>query len=321
MAVYLGSDHILLPVSSKNPVTLLRNAARLRALIAESRTDLVHAHSRAPAWSAELAARLAGIPFVTTFHGIYGSRGALKRAYNRVMVRGERVIAVSEYVAEHARTVYGCSLARIRVVHPGIDTAKFDPWAVPHDRKVALRSEWRVADDARIVLLPGRLTRLKGHRVLIEAMRALTDLNLVAVIVGSEAGQGAYRRELEASARDLPVRFSGHVDDMPTAYAASDIVVSASVRPESFGLVLAEAGAMGLPVVASGHGGANEIVRHGETGWLVAPADPAALANGIRVALAASGTDFAAGARAHIESHFTLDKMHAGTLAVYRELI
>ena len=283
--------------------------------------DLVHARSRAPAWSARSAARRAGVPFVTTFHGAYGARSAAKRAWNRIMVRGDLVTAVSDFIAAHMREVYGCPPERIRIVHEGIDAAAFDPTCVPLREKAALRAAWAIPEDMRVVLLPGRLTRLKGHAVLIEAMRLLSDLKLVVVFVGWDRGRDGYRRELEAQARDLPVRFAGHTDDMPTAYAASDVVVSASVQPESFGRVLAEAGAMGHPVVASDHGGAREIVRHGDTGWLVPPDDPAALADGIRNALAAAGPALAERARAHMLARFTRATMCAKTLAVYGELL
>ena len=321
MAASLGADHVRLPVDTKNPYALWRNSTRLGRLIARERVDLVHAHSRAPAWSARSAARHAGIALVTTFHGAYGSSGAVKRAYNRIMARGDRVIAVSDFIAEHARELYRCPAARLRVVHQGIDTAVFDPAAIPPSETTALRAAWGIPERARVVLLPGRLTRLKGHGVLIEAMRRLADANLVAVFVGSDRGREAYRRELEALARGLPVRFAGHRDDMAAAYAASDVAVSASVRPESFGLVLAEAGAMGLPAVSSDHGGAREILLRGETGWLVPPADPAALADGIRHALAAAGPALAATARAHVLGRFTRAHMCARTLAVYEELL
>ena len=316
-----GGEHFRLPLDTKNPAALGRNATRLSALIAGEGVDLVHAHSHAPAWSAHFAARRRGRPFVTTFHGVYFAGNAVKRAYNRVMVRADRVIAPSNFVAEHIRTVYGCPEARIRVVHQGIDIASFDPRAVPADIRIPLHAAWAIADGVRVVLLPGRVSRLKGHAVLIEAMREFADEDLAAVFVGSDAGNRAYRRELEALAGNLNVRFIGHRDDMAAVYAASDIVVSASVRPESFGRVLAEAGAMGLPAVAADHGGAREILVHGETGWLVPPADPRALANGIRTALSAAGPALAARARARVESRFTREKTNAATLAVYGELI
>ena len=321
LAASLGADHVRLPVDSKNPLTMWRNSARLKALIAREGVDLVHAHSRAPAWSARSAARRAGVAFVTTVHGAYGAGGAVKRAYNRIMVRGDRVIAVSDFVAKRAIELYGCPPARIRLVYQGIDTAVFDPSAVPPREREALREAWGIPQGASVLLLPGRLTRLKGHGVLIEALRRLTDFNPVAVFVGSDRGRDAYRRELEALARDLPVRFAGHMDDMAAAYAASDVAVSASIRPESFGRVLAEAGAMGLPAVSSELGAAPEILLPGETGWLVPPGDPAALAAGIRQALGTAGPALAARARAHVLDRFTRARMCEGTLAVYRELV
>jgi len=321
LAAGLGAGHVRLPVDTKNPVGLWRNSGRLEALIAREGVSLVHAHSRAPAWSARAAARRAGAPFVTTVHGAYSAGTAAKRAWNRIMVRGDRVIAVSGFIAAHVKEVYGCPEACLRVVHQGIHPAAFDPAAVPPRERMVLRAEWAVPEEARVVLLPGRLTRLKGHEVLIEAMRRLADMNLVAVFIGSGRSREAYRREMESLARGLPVRFAGHTDNMPAAYAASDVAVSASVRPESFGRVLAEAGAMGLPVVSSDLGAAREIVRHGETGWLVPPGDPAALAGGIREALSAAGPALAARARAHVLARFTRDLMCAKTLAVYRELL
>lgn len=321
MAAPLGADHIRLPLDTKNPFSLWRNSSRLSALIADEGVDLVHAHSRAPAWSAWFAAGRRGKPIVTTVHGVYGAGCAVKRVYNSSMLRGDRVIAVSRFVAEHIGAVYRFPEERTRVVHQGIDTAIFDPRAVPADIKGPVRAAWFIADGIRVVLLPGRLTRCKGHAVLIEAMRELAGDNIAAVFVGSDAGQGAYRRKLERLAGNLNVRFIGHRDDMAAVYAASDVVVLPSVRPEGFGRVLAEAGAMGLPVVAAGHGAAPEIVVHGKTGWLVPPGDPAALAGGIRLALSASGRAFSARARAHIAGRFTRAKMCAATLAVYGELI
>ncbi len=319
MAAQLGTNHIRLPVDTKNPFLLWRNVARLEALIAREKVDLVHARSRAPAWSARTAARRMGVPFVTTFHGTYSARSAAKRAYNRIMTQGDRVIAISDFIAAHVREVYDCPLERLRVVHRGIDPAVFDPTIITPDEKTALRFAWRIPTGAYVALLPGRLTRWKGHAFMIEAMRSLHDRNVVAVFAG--AGREAYRQELLELADGLPVRFVGHTDDMPAASAASDVVVSASDKPEAFGRVMAEAGAMGLPVVATNHGGAREIVVDGQTGWLVPPGDAASLADGIRRSLAASGPAFAARARAHVLAHFTLARMCEGTLAVYEELL
>ena len=162
MAAGLGADHIPLPVHTKNPLRVWRNAAGLKALIEREGVDLVHARSRAPAWSARSASRRAGVPFVTTFHGAYGASSAAKRAYNGIMVRGDVVIAVSDFIAAHIQEIYRCPPSRIRVVHRGIDAAAFDPGTVPPREKAALRAAWGVPEGARALLLPGRLTRLKA---------------------------------------------------------------------------------------------------------------------------------------------------------------
>ncbi len=319
MAAELGNHHIRLPVDTKNPFILWRNVAKLEALIAQEKVDLVHARSRAPAWSARAAARHARVPFVTTFHGTYHASSAAKRAYNRIMVRGDRVIAVSDFIAAHMRDIYDCPAGRIRVVYRGVDPAVFDPAIVSPSEKAALRSAWGIPTGAYVVLLPGRLTRLKGHPIMIEAIRRLDDMNVVAVFAGG--GREGYRRELRELADGLPVHFANHAANMTATYAASDVVVSASVEPEAFGRVMAEAGAMGLPVVASNHGGAREIILDGETGWLVPPGDADSLADGIRLSLAALGPVFAARARAHVLARFTLAHMCADTLSVYEELL
>lgn len=317
----IGTHHIKLPVDTKNPLEIWRNSMRLTGLFEEENVDLVHAHSRAPAWSSRSAARRSDIPFVTTWHGNYNGGSALKRTYNRIMVQGERVIAVSNFVAEQISTLYAFPSSHIRVIYPGVDTKAFDPASVVPQAKATLRASWNIPEDAHIILLPARLTRLKGHALLIEAMRRLGDKTLVVVFVGSWQSRQNYRRELEALARDQPIRVVGHVEDMPTAYAVSSVVVSPSRRPESFGMVLAEAGAMGVPTVSNDHGGAREIVLHGDTGWLVQANDADALANGIRSALMGAGPCLAAKARAHVLEHFSRERMCADTLAVYRELL
>ena len=317
----LGTDHIPLPTNIKNPIGLWLNATRLSGLIGQRNVDLVHVHSRAPAWSVRSAARRTNVRLVTTCHGNYRAAGALKRAYNQIMVQGERVIAVSDFIAEQIEGQYACPSSRIRLIKPGIDTTEFDPACVSPQDKEAMRATWEIPKEARIVLLPARMTRLKGHALLIEAMRRLADQNLVAVFGGSYRGREAYRRELEKLATGMRVRFVGHIDDMPTAYATSSVVVSTSKKPESFGLVLAEAGAMGVPTVSNDHGGAREIVLHGKTGWLVRPNDPDALAKGIRNGLSGAGPQLTANARAHVLARFTRERMCIDTLAVYRELL
>jgi glycosyltransferase involved in cell wall biosynthesis len=286
----------------------------------------VHARSRAPAWSADAAARRAGAHFVTTFHNAYGAASWLKRRYNSVMARGERIIAISDFVARHVIETYGVPPARITIVHRGVDVARFDPARTSADRIVRLAGGWGLPDGAPVVMLPGRLTRWKGQHILLEALRRLDRRTLHCLIVG--AGSPRYRRELEAEIRRRPLPCSvGIVDecrDMAAAYMLADVVVSASTEPEGFGRVIVEAQAMGRPVIATSHGGAMETVVPGETGWLVPPGDAGALAEALTLALDLAPEergDLAARAMAHVRANFTVAAMTQRTIAVYEELL
>ena len=168
-----GGKHVTLPLDSKNPITMWRNVGRLHRLIREWEIAIVHARSRAPAWSAWYAARRDGVRFLTTFHGFYSARTALKRRYNAIMTRGERVIAVSTFIAEHVAEVYGVPRSRLRTVSRGIDTRLFDPARVSAERIARLREAWLAGGEGPVVMLPGRLSRWKGHATAVEAMARL----------------------------------------------------------------------------------------------------------------------------------------------------
>src|SRR5215469_8908044 len=193
-----GARHLTLRLASKNPLVMRRNAHALVRLIRELGIDLVHARSRAPAWSAWAAARATGCRFVTTFHNAYGAQPAFKRRYNAVMARGERVIAISQFVGDHAASVYSIGRDRLRIIPRGVDLASFDPRKVGGQRIIALARQWRVPADARVVMLPGRLTRWKGGLDLISAIGALSRRDLCCVLVGSEQRRG-FRREHETA--------------------------------------------------------------------------------------------------------------------------
>ncbi len=324
-----GAVHVALPVDSKNPFVMRRNIDRLREVIDAHGVSLVHARSRAPAWSAFYAARRAGLPFVTTFHGTYNAGNRLKRWYNSVMARGDRVIAISEFIAHHVVDIYDADPARIRIIPRGIDLVSFDPAHIGAERLVTLAREWRLPDGAPVVILPGRLSRWKGQGVLIAAIGRLGRRDICCLLVGGDDGRRArYRGELEnlVRAHGLAgvVRLVDHCRDMPAAYMLADVVVSASTDPEAFGRVVAEAQAMGRPVVAPDHGGAREIVLPGDTGWLVAPGDPRALAEAIAEALAldpAAREALAGRAIERMRANFSREQMCNATLAVYAELL
>jgi glycosyltransferase involved in cell wall biosynthesis len=320
-----GGRNLILDLNRRGARAIWRNAAALAALIRAEHVDIVHARSRAPAWSAWLAARRTGVHFVTTYHAPYGEELPLKRHYNAIMARGERVIAISHSIAALIQARHHIDPARIRVIPRGVDPAIFDPDSVGTDR---MGRHWRVPDGQLTIMLPGRLTRWKGQQVLIEALARMTHRDVCVVLVGADQGRRAYSAELSALAQHLGVadrvRMVGHCEDMPAAFSLSDVVVNASVEPEGFGRVVIEAQAMARPVIATDHGGAVETIAHGATGWRVPPGDPAALAAALDHVLAMSFADraaFGARARAAVQAHYTVQAMQAATIDVYREVL
>ncbi len=324
----VGGEHVTLPLASKSPWRIRRNTARLVEVIERHGVELVHARSRAPAWSALWAARRSGRPFVTTVHAPYSLGLPFKRLYNSVMTRGARVICISEFIRRHVQETYGADPARLRLVHRGVDLEVFDPARVSPERVIQLARRWRLPDGVPVIMLPGRLTRWKGQADLLHAAARLTDLEFVVALVGDDQGRSAYRAELEELIARLDLRakamIAGPCNDMAAAYMLSDVVVSASTAPEGFGRVVGEAQAMGRPVVASDHGGAPEQLLPGETGLLYPPGDIDALAAALRQALAldeAARAALADQAIARVQADFSKAAMCAATLAVYREVL
>ena len=327
-----GAQHITLPLNTKNPLAIHRNIAALAQVIGDNAVDIVHARSRAPAWSARAAAAARGVPFVTTFHGVYslGPFG-LKRFYNRVMAGGEIVIAVSEFMREHVMREYGEPAERMRMIHRGVDLNLFDPNHVSSTRLIQLTSKWRLQESTQVVMLPGRLTALKGHDVLIDAIAELKrrgggHVDLRCVMVGQDHGRTSHRSHITgyAAARGVDVHIVDDCNDMAAAYMATDVVVSASTRPEAFGRVIVEAQAMGRPVVAPSHGPSAEIIIPGVTGWLFTPSDPVSLADVLDRALRLTQDErirLAEAAIARVREHFSKAEMCAKTLAVYEEIM
>ncbi len=324
-----GVKHIQLPVQSKNPLVMRANIGRLEEVIRQYGVDILHARSRAPAWSAFYAAERTGTHFLTTFHGTYnGGLMGLKTAYNAIMTRGERVIAISQFIGDHIQAVYRTDPRKIRVVHRGIDLDKFDPARVSQERIIQLAQRWRLPDGCPVVMLPGRLTRWKGQKVLIEALAVLGRRDLRCLLVGSDQGRTAYTEELQAQIerRGLTdvVHILGDCNDMPAAYMLTDVVVSASTDPEAFGRVIVEAQAMGRPVVATDNGAGRENVLDGQTGLLVAPDDAAAMALALDRILAIGAEERelrAAVAIRFARENFSRQLMCARTLGVYREVL
>lgn len=323
-----GGIHIQLPVHSKNPLIMMQNVGRLRKLIREHDVDIVHARSRAPAWSCYRACAGTDARFMTTCHAPYNFTGDAKKFYNSSIARGERVIAISHYVADYLRHHYRLDESRIRVIHRGVALEKFHPTAVTPERMIKLARKWRIPDGTSVIMMPGRLTRWKGHHVLIDAIAKLGRTDIFCILIGADQGRTGYRQELEETIRakglEGQIRIVDHCDDMPSAYMLATVVVSASTDPEGFGRIPVEAQAMGRPVIATDHGGARETIVRGETGWLIPPSDSQALSRAINEALSLNPTQraiLATRAMAHIAGHFTREKMGDETLNVYAELL
>jgi glycosyltransferase involved in cell wall biosynthesis len=334
----VGGEIVREPMASKNPFTILANARRLRHLIEERGIDLVHARSRAPAWSALIAARRTGRPFVTTYHGSYGEPGPLKKIYNSVMGRGDRVIANSRYTAGLITSRHRAAEPRVRVIYRGVDEHVFDASAVAPDAVAKLRSHWGLPPETKIVLQAARLTRPKGHSQTIEAARLLHDEgalhDTVIVFAGEASDESAYRQELLALigryGLEDKVRLVGHCQDMRTAFLSAYVALMPSLMPETFGRTSIEAQAMGRPVILSDLGALPETIvspeqdQSGFTGWLVPPGDAAALATRIKRALNLAPdarTALGTRARQHVTAEFSLRQMQQATLAVYDELL
>lgn len=330
--VSAGSALVEMPVQSKNPATILANAARLALLIEREKVSVVHVRSRAPAFSALVAARTLRVPLVATYHGVYGGGGPLKRWYNAIMTRGDVVIANSAYTRAHVIAEHRVDPARVVAIPRGVDLARFDPERVSAERLAALGAQWGLAaDEPRLkVLLAGRLTRWKGQALLIEAaarLKAEGGPGLLVLLAGDDQGRRGYRAELEAAIAQAGledgVRLVGHCDDMPAAYRLADVVCAPSLKPEAFGRTAVEPQAMGRPVLAADHGATRETVVPGETGWLVAPGDAAAWARALDEAARAGPERRAAMGRAgqaRVRRLYSVEAMCEATLAVYTRL-
>lgn len=333
-----GGVWLPFPAKTKNPLAMALNVPKLARLIREEGVDLVHARSRAPAWVALAAARMTKRPFVTTYHGSYAGRTAVKIAYNSVMARGDVVIANSDFTADLINQHHPFARDRVRVIHRGTDFRRFAAGMVDPERVAGLRAHWGVEPDARLVLLSARLTGWKGQKVLIEAAKRLVERGLGDVryiLAGDAQGRDAYVKELDDAIRrkglDGVVRRVGHCEDMPAAFMAAAVVVVPSTEPEAFGRVAVEAQAMGAPVVVSELGAVVETVMAPprvaaaeRTGWSVPAGDAEALADAVGEALSLGATardGLASRARAHVLKRFSLERMISETLDVYTALL
>ncbi|NNE41259.1 MAG: glycosyltransferase family 4 protein [Marinicaulis sp.] len=328
---------------AKDPISLWKNARRLCEIISENEVEIIHARSRAPAWSAYIAARNSSIPFVTTHHRGFALAGPFKNFYNSSLLRGDLVIANSAFTANAIRASNAINPAKLRSISRGVDLAAFDPDTVSPDRIRAVFASWGVPGDdvggegesSLRMLLPARLTRWKGHKAAIQAiaanksqMRAGNMPKLTLVFCGGAQGGSSYETSLRALVEKRGVRemvhFVGECADMPAAYGWADVVLSPSVKPEPFGRAPIEAGAMKKPVIAFDHGGVRETVAHGVTGILVEPGNEGAFARALFDFAAMSSSDrieMGARARGRVTERYSVAKMVEATLDAYRDVI
>ena len=326
---------IKLPVHSKNPLIIFINFLALIGVILINNISIVHARSRAPAWSCLLAAKVTGRKFVTTFHGTYNFNSKIKRFYNSVMVRSDLIIAGSNFIFSHIKenyTKYFDAKNKLLVIFRGINVDYFDPTTKLESDEKKLLKEWQIEKDKKIILLPGRLTGWKGQEVFIEAVNLVnTELGyeaFYAVILGSEQGRELYKKKLirltEQHRLINQVKFIDHCKDMALAYKVSDIVVSASIEPEAFGRVAVEAQSMERPIIASNIGGSNETVVDEKTGFLFDSNNAKSLSKKILKVLSmdeASLQSIGKEGRKNIIQKFNVEKMCFSTYSEYKKIL
>jgi glycosyltransferase involved in cell wall biosynthesis len=322
-----------MPVQTKNPLVMLGNAARLVALIRQEKVTIVHARSRAPAFSALWAAHVTDTPFVATYHGVYKAQSRLKRWYNAVMTRGDLVIANSDYTREHVLSEHHVDPAKLVTIPRGVDFDRFDPALVPADRVEALRTAWGIAsgDTRTRILLAGRLTRIKGHLTVVEAARRMAAAgrrDFLILFAGDDQGRTGYAAEVQRAIDDAglsdSIRIVGHCDDMPAAYLLADLAILPTTVPESFGRAAVEPQAMGRPVIASNHGGVTETVVEGHTGWLAPVEDADAWAKAMARAIdlgPVKRREMGEVGRRRARQLYSADAMCAQTLAAYQRVL
>lgn len=334
--VAAGARHIEMPVASKNPITIIANGQRLAALMRAENVDIIHARSRAPAWSALIAARKTNRAFVTTYHSEYSERGRIKNWYNSVMARSDTVIAVSHYMAKLIRERYKTPEERIAVIQRAFDPARFEAAALEPARIASLRQSWNVAADDRVALLAGRITRRKAQDHLVEAMGILKQRGAfvpIAVLAG-EIEKADFAATLKSRATELGVadrlRMPGHVGDMAAAYRAVDVMLNISEQ-EGLPRVALEAQAMGTPVIVSDTGPGREVAQtppdvspDQATGLRVPYAEPAKLADALEEFFSwAPDRRRAMGDRAasFVRGRFSLERLTSSTLEVYERVL
>ena len=326
---------IRLPVHSKNPLLMILNSIILICIILIFNISIVHARSRAPAWSCLLATKITGRKFVTTFHGTYNFKGKFKKFYNSVMVRSNLIIAGSNFIFSHIKENYSEFIdikKKLLVIFRGINIDYFDPSTKLEIEEKKLLQKWDIKDNKKIILLPGRLTGWKGHELFLESIN-LVNIKLgyeafYVVILGNDQGRNLYKKKLlgltEKYRMTKQVKFIDHCNDMALAYKVSDIIISASIEPEAFGRVAVEAQSMQKLIIASNIGGSNETIDDEKTGLLFKSGDAKSLCDKIiqgftmdESSLKIMGNE----GRKNIIKKFNVEKMCFSTYSEYKRLL
>ena len=326
---------IKLPVHSKNPFLMLFNSIALIFIILLNNISIVHARSRAPAWSCLFATKITRRKFVTTFHGTYNFKNSLKKFYNSVMVRSDLIIAGSNFIFSHINKNYPKYLdlkKKFLVIFRGINVDYFDSSTTLDSEESRLISDWEVDKNKKIILMPGRLTAWKGQETFIEALNLVNKElgydSFNAVILGSDQGRDIYTKKIKRLAEQYrltsQLKFIEHCKNMPLAYKISDIVVSASVEPEAFGRVAVEAQSMEKPIIASDIGGSKETISDNVTGFLFQSGNAEALSKKIVEALQLDESrlkSIGIEGRKNIIKKFNVEKMCFSTYSEYKKLL
>ena len=326
---------IKLPVHTKNPILIIINSIILAVLILFLNISIVHARSRAPAWSCYIATKLTARKFVTTFHGTYNFKSSIKKFYNSVMVKSDLLIAGSNFIFSHVSENYKRFLnskKKFLVIFRGINTEYFDADTIKLKNVEKLKNSWKIEENKKIILLPGRLTAWKGQEMFIEAINLFQlknpELDYVAVILGNDQGRTVYRKKLERLVQQFnltqKIKFVDNCRDMPLAYHISDVIVSSSIEPEAFGRVSVEAQAMKKPIIASNIGGSKETVIDNKTGLLFDSGNPKSLCDKLdeiikldSLTLDLMGRE----GRKNVINRFNIEKMCLNTYSEYKKLL
>ena len=325
----IGAIHINMLVGSKNPWLIYKNALKLKKIINKYKVNIVHARSRAPAWSAYFACQNTKAKFVTTFHGVYSGKARIKKFYNSVMLKSKKIITVSNFISKHIQENYNFTdLKKLCLIHRGVDINAFRNKQLALTNSQKYIKKWQIPANKKIILMPGRITEWKGQEFLIKALNKLDRDDYYCLMVGDVSKHPNFLVRLESLIKtynlEKKISIRSNVLDIENLYNIAYMVVSASIRPEAFGRVVVEAGAMGKIVVATNHGGATETVIDKKTGFLVKHDDVNDLARAIDQALDLSITqkkNMEKTAKLHIEENFSITRMQEKTIALYNSLL